>query len=363
MSIPSSDHSELAAPFRLCSSHGEAAPLTAGLDRFSHGYSCYYLCVSVPLRRARRKDEPVPAGAGDRAGDLGQAAVGGAVPGEAVLQCHDVADPTGPLPHQDGAGLDRDRASGTGRWTGSSLPQVSARGDLIRVASRGEIEVAMSGRRQLVGRSRSREMLGRCRAPAGRAGCASGPAGPRGRAPAAARSRPRPLPLAWVERHGLRPPRSGRHHRRPPCRPARSGRRSCRPRAAPLQSAALAPQAGERRPGGVRQPAGGGDQLVQRGTLLAPAQPRDQRLLGAGAKQHCGRWLRLKQSLAVRRLTVPVGARRSAAQRAGCARQWDPASPRAARGEGEHRLPGAADGSGFAAGSPAWRRPWSWGCA
>ena len=44
-------------------------------------------------------------------------------------------------------------------------------------------------------------------------------------------------------------------------------------------------QAGEGRPGGVWQPAGGGDQLVQRGALVSREQAGYQRLLGHGSEQ------------------------------------------------------------------------------
>ena len=85
---------------------------------------------------------------GSGAGDLGQAAVGGAVPSEAVVECHDVAGPAGPLPHQDGAGPDgacvRDRQLDLGAGD-------FRLGDLIEVASRGGIEVAMRCRLQLIG--------------------------------------------------------------------------------------------------------------------------------------------------------------------------------------------------------------------
>ena len=187
---------------------------------------------SRAVRRRHAEEAPaVPAGAGDGAGDLGQAAVGGAVPGEAVLERHDVADPAGPLPHQDGAGPDgacvRDRQLD---WLVAAGGVRS--GDLIEVASRGGIEVAMDGRLQLVGQEPQQQMLGQV--PGCRPAAQAVPAGLQGLEVEIPQLRDLDLgrcrPLR-VERHGLRPPRSGQHRRPPPCRAARSGRRSCRPRA------------------------------------------------------------------------------------------------------------------------------------
>ena len=180
-------------------------------------------------RRHTEEAAAVPAGAGDGAGDLGQAAVGGAVPGEAVLERHDVADPASPLPHQDRAGPDgacvrdrqRDRLIAAGGIRS---------GDLLEVAPRGGIEITVGGRLQLVGEEPQQQMPGQvlgCR-PAAQAV----PARLQGLEVEISQLRDLDLGcrLLRVERHGLRPSRSGQH-RRPTHRPAaRSGRRSCRPR-------------------------------------------------------------------------------------------------------------------------------------
>jgi hypothetical protein len=47
-----------------------------------------------------------PPGAGDGKGDLGQAAIGGAVPGKALIEDHYALGLAVPLPHQDGPGLE-----------------------------------------------------------------------------------------------------------------------------------------------------------------------------------------------------------------------------------------------------------------
>ena len=176
------------------------------------------------------------------------------------------------------------------------------------------------------------------------------------------RFRRRLMFLAIIERHGLRPPRPnsvigrrlvGRHD---------AISRLAVLAAALLQRAALAAQAGERGAGGVWQPAGGGDQLVQRGTLLPREQSRDQRLLGAGSKRE---WAGRKAApLSVRRLAVLVRARglrrlRSAAD----ARRRDRASPRAVRVRRQAPPPWCGRWPRPDGGSPAWRRPWSWACA
>ena len=101
--------------------------------------------------------------------------------------------------------------------------------------------------------------------------------------------------------------------------------------AALLQRAALAAQAGERCPGGVRQPAGGGDQLVQRGALPPPKQARDQRLLGAGTKRDVGR-LGRRPPLPVRQLAELVRDQQARPGRSAARARWrDRADRRAAQ--------------------------------
>ena len=130
-----------------------------------------------------------------------------------------MADPTSPLPHQDGAGSDgacvRDRQLD---WLIAAGGVRS--GNLIEVAPRGGIEVAMDGCLQLVGEKPQQQMLGQVLG--GRPATQAVPAGLQGleaeipqlRDPDLGRCRP-----LGIERHGLRPPRSGRHHL-PPCRAA-----------------------------------------------------------------------------------------------------------------------------------------------
>jgi len=57
-----------------------------------------------------------PAGAGHGKGDLGQAAIGGAVPVKAIVQDHDALRLAVPLPHQDGARLEAVTAATVSRF-------------------------------------------------------------------------------------------------------------------------------------------------------------------------------------------------------------------------------------------------------
>ena len=57
----------------------------------------------------------VPVGSGHRLGDLGQAAEGLAIPGEAFIEDHDPLELAIPLPHQQRAGPQADAVSGLRR--------------------------------------------------------------------------------------------------------------------------------------------------------------------------------------------------------------------------------------------------------
>ena len=73
----------------------------------------------------------VPVRSGHRLGDLGQAAEGLAIPGEAFLEDHDPLELAIPLSHQQRAGLQADAVSGLRRapveGNGDALPPYSER--------------------------------------------------------------------------------------------------------------------------------------------------------------------------------------------------------------------------------------------
>ena len=103
-------------------------------QRACAGGSVFMACLPSRLGLAGAEEaRPVPAGAGDGAGHLGQAAIGGAVPGEAVVERHDTVLHAGPLAHQQRAGPD---LPGAGQRQGdrSVLRRCPLPGELVEVA-------------------------------------------------------------------------------------------------------------------------------------------------------------------------------------------------------------------------------------
>jgi hypothetical protein len=77
--------------------------------RKPRGRPCRLAWSSCRLLRANAKPKEAragPAGAGHRKRDLGEAAIGRAVPGKALVQDHDALGLAVPLPCQDGSGLE-----------------------------------------------------------------------------------------------------------------------------------------------------------------------------------------------------------------------------------------------------------------
>jgi len=103
-------HSELAAPFRLCSSHSEAAPLTAGLRSVVGTVPLIYRLNSLPCARpcpsaAHPEEHPaVPPRPGDGPRDGGERPVGPSLPLEAARRDGDHLLDALPLAQQPRAG-------------------------------------------------------------------------------------------------------------------------------------------------------------------------------------------------------------------------------------------------------------------
>ena len=132
--------------------------------------------------------------------------------------------------------------------------------------------------------------------------------------------------------------------------------------AALLQGVALAAQAGEGGPGGVRQPAGGGDQLVQRGALLAPSRPTISACLVPGrnvtwAGSGGGEPSPSASSPLLSESAGPAGAVSCSRQAAGSSR---PSSSPGAKASTASLVRPMVAACGR---SPAWLRPWSPACA
>ena len=114
----------------------------------------------------------VPVRSGHRLGDLGQAAEGLAVPGEAFLEDHDPLELAVPLSHQQRAGLQADAVSGLRRppveGNGGILILVGAKHPLNRLVETAE-GVGLQSIGQHSHQQPAREMERAARRPNGRA--------------------------------------------------------------------------------------------------------------------------------------------------------------------------------------------------
>src|ERR1700760_1595099 len=98
-----------------------------------------------------------PAGAGDGKGDPGQAPIGGAVPGKALIENDDALGSSIPLPHQGGAGLKA--VAAVSRLGGAvSLPGTHC--DPLEEALRVAVEIAKTFSLQAVGDHAIEKMSG-----------------------------------------------------------------------------------------------------------------------------------------------------------------------------------------------------------
>ena len=92
-----------------------------GIDRAADPLGVWPSCRLLRAAAQAEEARAGPAGAGHGKGDLGQAAIGRAVPGKALVEDHDALGLAVPLPHQDGSGLEAVTAGMVAR-AGSSSP-------------------------------------------------------------------------------------------------------------------------------------------------------------------------------------------------------------------------------------------------
>src|SRR5215207_5314992 len=129
------------------------------------------------LRSVAQAEEawPVPVRAGDGARDLREAAVGGAVPGEAVRDHDDPVQGAGMLAHELGAGLERtplwerrDRRHEPARGlVARGTPRFALAGDLVEEAQGRAIEVTIGIGLDAVGDDAQEKRAGKVRRRAG----------------------------------------------------------------------------------------------------------------------------------------------------------------------------------------------------
>src|ERR1700760_3129046 len=109
------------------------------------------------MRAKAEETRAGPAGAGDGKGDLGQAAIGGAVPDKALMEDDDALGSAVPLPHQGGAGL---KAVPAVSGFGESVSLPITRCDPVEEALSVAVEIAKMFSLQAVGEHAIEKMSG-----------------------------------------------------------------------------------------------------------------------------------------------------------------------------------------------------------
>ena len=132
-----------------------------GVDRAADCLPAAAVMTWPPERLVPQTKEPraVPLGTGDGEGDLGEAVIGLALPGEAVVDHHHPMGMTVPLARQDGAGFEFSpsrsnssvRREASGPATGS---------DMLEQSSGSGIEIAQLVGLEPIGENRQQEVTG-----------------------------------------------------------------------------------------------------------------------------------------------------------------------------------------------------------